>query len=389
MKCFVIMPFGEKQDPTGLVMDFDEIHEYLIKRSVERLNHEHRIGVEPMRCDEIWEAGWVHKRMFDWIYQAKVAIVDITFLNPNVFYELGVRHALADSVTVLIKRSGTKTPFNIQDLSVIEYDPASPRQMDEAMTKIGAYIRNGLDSGHPDSPVHQILKLRVQSAPERLTCQDVFSYAIRRREGRQIAIVTGDIQHVELADVWVNSENVYMQMARHYDRSISGVIRYFGARRGPGGQVEDDLIADELARIVPLGQSVPPTTVIVTGAGALEATNRVKKIFHAASVVGAPAEGFSPIAGIERCVTNALRKMDSPECRDANLRTILFPLMGTGTGRGSLEEVAGKLIGCAVDYLKQENTAVEKVFFIALTDRELAACRRILHHSPDVAEIAA
>jgi hypothetical protein len=79
-----------------------------------------------VRCDEIEESGVVHKLMLEKIYQADAAVVDITTLNPNVFYELGVRHSLADCVTVIIKREGTNIPFNIRPMKAIEYNPESP-----------------------------------------------------------------------------------------------------------------------------------------------------------------------------------------------------------------------------------------------------------------------
>lgn len=51
--------------------------------------------------------------MFEQIAMDDIAIVDITTLNPNVFYELGIRHALRKGVTVLMKKVGSSIPFNI------------------------------------------------------------------------------------------------------------------------------------------------------------------------------------------------------------------------------------------------------------------------------------
>ena len=131
-ECFVIMPFGDKKDAEGKVINFDEIYTYLIKNTVEALDDP---PMTCIRCDEIAESGWIHGKMFQHVYEAAVAVVDITSLNPNVFYELGVRHALADSVTVLIRRKGTEIPFNIQGLNVIEYDPASLASVEQAKKK--------------------------------------------------------------------------------------------------------------------------------------------------------------------------------------------------------------------------------------------------------------
>ncbi|MGA7934200.1 MAG: hypothetical protein WCA35_11685 [Kovacikia sp.] len=95
-KCFVIMPFGIKENVNGEIIDFDEIYNCLIKPTIEALN------IKCIRCDEIAETGWIHSKMFEHIYESELAVVDITSLNPNVFYELGIRHALVKAVTVLI-----------------------------------------------------------------------------------------------------------------------------------------------------------------------------------------------------------------------------------------------------------------------------------------------
>src|SRR5260370_947055 len=100
--CFVIMPYGKKDDLNGKAIDFDKIYNTIIKAAVKKLK-----GFKCIRCDDISKPGWVHKRMIEHIFQARVAIVDISTLNANVFYELGVRHALRKGITVIIRREGT------------------------------------------------------------------------------------------------------------------------------------------------------------------------------------------------------------------------------------------------------------------------------------------
>ena len=233
----MIMPFGDKKDAEGKVIDFDEIYTYLIKNTVEDLDDPQMTCI---RCDEIAESGWIHAKMFHHVYESDVAVVDITSLNPNVFYELGVRHALADSVTVLIRRKGTEIPFNIQGLNVIEYDPVSLASVEQAKKKIADYIRNGLKPGKNDSPVQQVLDLGIRAAePKELTRTEKFSYRLRGTRDKQIGVITGDIRQVRRIDVWVNSENTNMQMARYFDRSVSSAIRYSGARKVGGRVVEE------------------------------------------------------------------------------------------------------------------------------------------------------
>ena len=373
------MPFGDKVDSDGKVIDFNKIYTYLIKNTVEGL------GITCVRCDEIAESGWIHAKMFEHIYQSDVAITDITSLNPNVLYELGVRHALAESVTVLLRRKGTAIPFNIQGFQVIEYDPEDIASVEEAKKKIVDFIRNGLKLKKKDSPVHEVLNLKIGTESKQLRRTETFEYPLKKFPTKRICLITGDIRDAKGIDVWVNSENTNMQMARHYDRSISSVIRYCGAVR-KAGQIVDDVIANELAIVAGNPANVPPGEIMVTGAGELERTNSVKKIFHAAAVTGQVGTGYSPIADIGICVRNALVMADADEFKGLELKSILFPLIGTGTARGELEKNAPQLINAAISYLETHpESRIDRVYFVTWSEKELEVCQRVLQESPDVA----
>ena len=64
-------------------------------------------------CDKIEESGSIHMEMFDHIARDDIAVVDITTLNPNVFYELGVRHAQRPNTTLIMieDQAFAKLPF--------------------------------------------------------------------------------------------------------------------------------------------------------------------------------------------------------------------------------------------------------------------------------------
>ena len=175
-----------------------------------------------------------------------------------------------------------------------------------------------------------------------------------------------------------------MQMARYFDRSVSSAIRYSGARK-VGGRVVEDSIAHELISIVGENANIAPGEVIATGSGELERTRDVKKIFHAAAVIGQPGPGYRSIPDVAVCVRNALDLADSPEFDDIGLKSILFPLMGTGTGRGELEGRARELIGAAISHLLRDPPGrIDEVYFLAWTDKDLEVCRRILREAPEI-----
>src|SRR5262245_21933008 len=147
--CFVIMPFRTKTDVARSdEVNFDKVYEDIIKRGVERLNNEGLV-IKCIRSDEVERAGLIQERMIEYIADADVAVVNITTQNPNVFYELGVRHALRDRVTVLLRRKGTSNPFNIASMTAIEYD-LGEEDAERAREAIANFVRNGLLSGAKD-----------------------------------------------------------------------------------------------------------------------------------------------------------------------------------------------------------------------------------------------
>lgn len=384
-QCFVIMPFGEKQDVGGKIIDFNKIYDYLIKPALEKIEE---YNVKCIRCDEISRAGWIHADMMEHIRDDEIAIADLTTLNPNVFYELGVRHALRKSGTVLIHHKGTKNPFNISGFRIIDYDHEDLKSVEEAKNQIAEFVVNGLKLRDTDSLVHQVLgeRISLQETSHPIKKCQVTEFSLRNASNKKICIITGDINGVKKADIWVNSENTNMQMARYYDKSISSIIRYLGARRNEvTNEVEDDTIFKELTEKMGKLNAVPPATVFVTNSGALEKTHNVRKIFHVATVVGMIGRGYTPIANIGECITAALSKADSDSIKKAGLKTILFPTFGTGTGGGKPENIIPELIGSAISYLESNpDSIIEKVYFLAYSKEELDVYCSTLSQSKDI-----
>lgn len=223
--------------------------------------------------------------------------------------------------------------------------------------------------------------------PKPLLDTSVFTYEVKNG-GKKIALITGDIANVKDVDVWVNSENTNMQMARFGDKSISAIIRYLGAEKeARTGLVTADMVAKALNEELGDVTLVAPATVLATDSGELRRTHGVRKIFHVASVAGEPASGYKPIERLQDCISNSLKKADDREAfPDEDFRSILFCLMGTGTGGGELDEAVEKLIKAAITYLElnRRTTRIDTVYFLAYTDRDLAACRKVLLESEKV-----
>ena len=114
--CFVLMPFGKKMDAAARVTNFDSVYAKIIAPAVERS------GLEPIRADEEKIGGTIHKPMFERLMLCHYAVADITGANPNVFYELGIRHAMRPRSTVIVFAEGTVLPFDIALVRGITYE---------------------------------------------------------------------------------------------------------------------------------------------------------------------------------------------------------------------------------------------------------------------------
>jgi tetratricopeptide (TPR) repeat protein len=114
--CFVLMPFGQKRDPgTGKMIDFDRVYEEAIRPAVLAAE------MDPIRADEERVGGIIHKPMFERLMLCDYAIADLTTANANVFYELGVRHAVRPSTTLAIFASGQPLPFDANFMRALPY----------------------------------------------------------------------------------------------------------------------------------------------------------------------------------------------------------------------------------------------------------------------------
>src|SRR5215472_5180963 len=112
------MPFGKKPSSIGLTIDFDSIYQDLIAPAIKEAE------LEALRADEELDStgGIIHKPMFERLILCEYAVADLTTANANVFYELGVRHAVRPWSTVLLfaKESG-QMPFDIAPLRAMPY----------------------------------------------------------------------------------------------------------------------------------------------------------------------------------------------------------------------------------------------------------------------------
>ena len=144
--CFVISPIGK--EGTDIYSDFKEVLDYIIKPAFEESGYSHKV----IRADEIDRSGSFIKDILESIYSAHIVIADLTGQNPNVFYELGVRHSLRPR-TILIARNLDDIPSDLREYRTIIYDTTA-----KAAATFKKRIKTFLTEMHkeperPDNPV--------------------------------------------------------------------------------------------------------------------------------------------------------------------------------------------------------------------------------------------
>jgi O-acetyl-ADP-ribose deacetylase (regulator of RNase III) len=266
------------------------------------------------------------------------------------------------------------------------YEIEGDDKLETSRKRIRELVQIGLDKQSTDSIVHEALDdLKVEKKSKVIGTREEKLFQLLNVPGRQIGYITGNIKNIKNVDIWVNSENTNMQMSRHFERSISATIRYEGAKKDRAGYVIDDLIANDLQAATG-GRDVRAGTVIYTIPGELAKSNNVKRIFHAASVVGQPGIGYLPINDIADCIHNALELADSDdELTSENLQSILFPLMGTGTTGLSAQGIANNLIDAALSYLEQNpQSKINKIYFLVYNEHDREICSHKFKNDPRI-----
>jgi hypothetical protein len=152
---FVAMPFGRKK-AGKIEINFDDIYEKAIKPAALSCD------VEIIRADEERSGGFIHISMYERLLLAEIVIADLTLANPNVFYELGIRHCARPRSTILIFSSQTKLPFDVAPLRALPYklnkgvlSDADAAALKEKLEKKIAEAKK--DTCEPDSPLFQIV----------------------------------------------------------------------------------------------------------------------------------------------------------------------------------------------------------------------------------------
>lgn len=153
--CFVIMPFGRKAVGATEV-DFDAVYHEVFEPAISAAALPEGGTLTPKRADHGFFSRIIDVEMFSLIEYARVALADVTGLNANVFYELGVRHHAQASGTVILRQAEVPLPFDISRIGAFPYDP-QPSALNATRALVTQALNESLTSNRLDSPVRAAL----------------------------------------------------------------------------------------------------------------------------------------------------------------------------------------------------------------------------------------
>ena len=142
--CFVICPIGKEGSEIRIRSDLT--FKYIIKPIVQEF------GYHPIRADHINESGMITNQIIDYIIDSALVIADLTDSNPNVFYELAIRH-IVEKPYIQMMKSDQPIPFDISGMRTIRFD-TDLEQADIAKKELSEQIKS-IDNGNfkPINPV--------------------------------------------------------------------------------------------------------------------------------------------------------------------------------------------------------------------------------------------
>ena len=247
-RCFVVAPIGDRGSNTR--KRSDQVINFVLTPVLEEVGYD-----APERADNLPSPGMITTQVIDCVMDADLVIADLTERNPNVFYELAIRHAVRKPFIQLIDDSET-IPFDVSDMRTVRFNIHDLDSVEDAKaslrTQIEAIHGGGLAIETPISTAVDLKALRGSENPEDRSLAEVLealggvTRALKQVEHRIAAVESG------ANNVWPYSKSgglpdIFGRQATR--RSIGDAIRF-----GFTGEAGEDEAPES-----PLPAGVPPS----------------------------------------------------------------------------------------------------------------------------------
>jgi tetratricopeptide (TPR) repeat protein len=160
--CFVIMPFGKKAVGDQTV-DFDALYQDIFVPAIAAVSLPEGGKLDPRRTDKDFFTGDIKLEMFQYLEYSRFALADISGLNFNVAYELGVRHRAREAGTAIFRQGQAAPPFDISSIKAFPYEYAPADEVVKSRALITQVLTESLVRNRLDSPVRLALGAQRES----------------------------------------------------------------------------------------------------------------------------------------------------------------------------------------------------------------------------------
>jgi hypothetical protein len=159
-QCFVVSAFGSTQEEKRR-------HKQVLRHLVQKvLGDRFRV----IRADEIDDEGLITNQIIEHLIDDDLVVADLTGLNPNVFYEVAVRHAVRKPIVHLIT-AGQEIPFDVANMRAVQYALDDPDALELAQAELARKVKaieenDWKAASNPISSARDVWLLQESEQPE-------------------------------------------------------------------------------------------------------------------------------------------------------------------------------------------------------------------------------
>lgn len=205
-KCFVMMPFKNHFNRY-----YQDIFIPAIKNS----------GLVPIRADEINKPGVIINQIWEGIKQSHLCLAEVTGLNPNVMYELGLAHAINKPVVLVVQNSAKDIPFDLRALRHIVYDTSTTTWVEDLKKNIEKMIREVINAPSDSLAFIEKNSEKEKNNERKESTNAAIIMVIGPEEAaRHMKIILADAIHYSKS---LNDEELYDKILALAEREISFV----------------------------------------------------------------------------------------------------------------------------------------------------------------------
>ena len=157
-QCFVVSPIGEPDSATR--KRSDQVLQYVVRPAVESC------GYVAVRADELDKPGIITSQVIQHVADAPLVVADLSERNPNLFYELAIRHALRKPFIQII-RTGEEIPFDVANTRTIHVDHNDLDSVDAAKKSIVGQVKALNEKSNIETPFSVSMDLKFLQQSEK------------------------------------------------------------------------------------------------------------------------------------------------------------------------------------------------------------------------------